>query len=123
MTPCDGLASWANVASDRSMTRPVLGLWRSSMVQVTEAPVARSVTVITVPKGMFGVAHVPAGAWYHEAWPVSLWPEPEAAVAGAAVVVVVRATVVVLTGATRTGTVVVVGCGAVVVVVVGVGSA
>jgi hypothetical protein len=80
------------------------------MVQVTDWPVLRSVTVMTVPKGRLGVAQVPAGAWYHEAWPVSEW---EAAGAGAGAVVVVA-------GAARTTTtgrvVVVVGRGTVVVV-------
>lgn len=121
MTPCEGFASSAKVAFDRSMTRPVLGLWRSSMVQVTEAPVARSVTVMTVPNGKFGVAQVPAGAWYHEACPVSLLPDDAGAAGRVVVVVVVDRTTVVVVVTTWTGTVVVVG--GEVVVVVGVGSA
>jgi hypothetical protein len=39
-------------------------------VQRTEAPVERSVTVTTVPKAKLGLAQVPAGAPYHDAWPV-----------------------------------------------------
>ena len=67
MMPTDGSASWENVASARSMTRPGLPASRSSTVQWVVAPVERSVTVTTVPNARFGLAHVPAGAAYHEA--------------------------------------------------------
>ena len=54
------------------MTRP--GLWasRSSTLQLTDTPVARSVTVTTVPNASVGLAQVPAGELYHDAPPV-LW--------------------------------------------------
>ena len=39
----------------------------------TDLPVARSVTVTTVPKARSGLAHVPAGAPYHEASPLVEW--------------------------------------------------
>jgi hypothetical protein len=82
------------------MTRPGASAWRSSTVHVTDFPLTWSVTVTTVPKAREGLAHVPAGAAYHDATPVTAW-------AGGAVVVVV-------VGAGRGG-------GAAVVVVVGEG--
>ena len=66
----DKLASWENVAGARSMTRPGLCASRSSTVQRIAAPVETSVTVTTVPNANVGLAHVPAGAPYHDACPV-----------------------------------------------------
>jgi len=71
MSPVAVLARRANVACDRSMTRPGLSAWRSSTVHCTDAPVDRSVTVTTVPKARSGLAQVPAGASYQEASPVA----------------------------------------------------
>ncbi len=53
------------------MTRPGLCASRSSTLQLTDAPVPRSVTVTTVPKARVGLAQVPAGAPYHEAKPAT----------------------------------------------------
>jgi hypothetical protein len=75
MSPTDGSASWENVCSDMSTTRPGVQAWRSSTVQVTAAPLDRSVTVTTVPKVNVGLAQVPGLAPYHEATPVSVCPE------------------------------------------------
>jgi hypothetical protein len=90
------------------MRPPTLGP-RSSTLQVVDSPLAVLVTVSTVPNAMLGLAQVPAGAWYHEACPLSWFCEP-----GGAVLVVLDAggTVVVVV-------VVVGGGGSVVVVVVG----
>lgn len=116
MTPSEGEAIWENVLSDRSMIRPPEYGPRSSTVQWVVAPLARLVTVTTVPKDSEGWAHVPAGAWYHDAEPVSEFDEdPEVVVVvGRVVVVVVGGRVVVVVG----GRVVVV-VGAWVVVVAG----
>lgn len=114
MTPTEGSSSWAKLDSERSRTRPVLGSWRSSTVQVVVRPLARSVTVTLVPKGRLGLAQVPAGAWYHEACPVSWLPEVVVVLGGAVVVVVRGGDVVVGVAAARAAAV---GCGSVVVVV------
>ena len=88
MSPVEVLANWANVACDRSMTRPGLSASRSSTVHCTDVPVDRSVTVTTVPKARSGLAQVPAGAPYQEACPVVLgWDGGGAVVVGAGVVV------------------------------------
>jgi hypothetical protein len=117
MSPTEGSASWENVCSDRSTTRPGFGASRSSTRQVTEAPVERFVTVTTMPKDSVGLAQVPGAAPYHEASPVSASSEAaETAGAGgragaAAGVVAVVARTVLLTGMAD-------GAGVVVVVVV-----
>ena len=61
MTPWDGEASWAKVASAMSTTRPAAYGPRDTTTQVTEWPVAVSVTVMTAPMGAALLAQVPVG--------------------------------------------------------------
>jgi hypothetical protein len=72
ITPSASGANRANVAWSKSMMRsPPPNGPRPSIVQVAVAPVARLVTVTTVPRGSVGLAHAPAAATYQVAWPVS----------------------------------------------------
>src|SRR5207302_8779897 len=79
------------------MTAPLAYGPRSSTVQVVEAPVVTFVTLTTVPNGRLRWAHVPDGALYHVASPLSLFCGR-----GAVVVVVGRGRAVVVAGARRT---------------------
>src|ERR1700730_5974148 len=54
------------------MMRPAAEGPQAATRHVVERPVARSVTVTTVPSASHGWAQVPAGAPYHEASPVAL---------------------------------------------------
>ena len=103
-----------------STTRGYPAPSRSSTLHVVDAPVALLTTVISVPKGSVGLAHIPDGA---SAYQVAS-PTSEFVGAGGAVVVVVvggggGAVVVVVGGGGGGDVVVVVGAGAVVVVVAG----
>ena len=86
MIPRGSAVSWENVASERSTTRPGFDASRSATLHVTEAPVARSVTVNSVPNTRVGLAHVPAGAPYHVACPISLLRGAGTVVVGGGVV-------------------------------------
>lgn len=85
MIPTEGSVSWENVSSDRSMIRPATLGPRSSTTHVVEAPFSMSTTVTTVPNAMSGLAHVPARAGYHDAFPVSSFAGATGGAAGAAV--------------------------------------
>ena len=105
MTPDAGSPMRSKVSFDRSMMRPDENGPRSLTRHVVVWPVAVLVTVITVPSGAVRWAQVPAGASYHDAWPVWVFLGAVVVVVvgyGLAVVVVVGfgLTVVVVTAAT-----------------------
>ncbi len=72
ITPVSRWASFSNVSSDRSISRPVATVGpRSSTLQVADAPFDTRVTSTTVPMARVRWANVPPGALNQDATPLS----------------------------------------------------